>query len=117
MANTYTKIPLSGSTDGRPIKVGATATPGTTIHTAQASTTLVDEMWIWAYNSDASAKTLTIEIGGVTTPYDLVVMSIPGQSGLVAVLPGFILRNSLILRAFCNTTNVVILHGYIHRES
>ena len=31
---TFTKLKLSGSTDGKAIKVAATATAGTTIHTA-----------------------------------------------------------------------------------
>ena len=38
----YSREPLSGSTHGRGIKVVATATAGTTIHTGQASTTLTD---------------------------------------------------------------------------
>ena len=44
---TYTKRLLSGSTNGRPIKVAATATPGTTIHTAVTGTTDFDEVWIY----------------------------------------------------------------------
>ena len=35
---TFTKKKLSGSTDGKPIAVAATATPGTLIHTAVTGT-------------------------------------------------------------------------------
>ena len=46
---TFTKLKLSGSTDGKQIKVSQTATAGTTIHTAHA--TSLDEVWLWAVNS------------------------------------------------------------------
>ncbi len=38
---TYSKVLLSGSTNGKQIKVAATATPGTTIHTAVTGTTSI----------------------------------------------------------------------------
>jgi hypothetical protein len=38
---TFSKIVLSGSTDGRMIKVAATATAGTTIHTGSATLQLL----------------------------------------------------------------------------
>ena len=41
---TFTKTLLSGSTNGKAILVAATATPGTTIHTAVAGTSSLDEM-------------------------------------------------------------------------
>jgi hypothetical protein len=43
---TFSKLVLSGSTDGRMVLVAATATLGTTIHTAHA--TDQDEIWLWA---------------------------------------------------------------------
>ena len=45
---TFTKKILSGSTDGKSIKVAATATAGTTIHTGSATVTTLDEVWIYA---------------------------------------------------------------------
>ena len=46
MATTITKTLLSGSTNGRQIKVAATATPGTTIHTATNTAGQMDEVWL-----------------------------------------------------------------------
>lgn len=43
------KTKLSGATNGKQIKVVATATPGTTIHTAVAGTATWDEVWICAF--------------------------------------------------------------------
>jgi hypothetical protein len=113
----FSKIELSGSTDGRPIKVAATSSPGTTIHTAQAGTGAdnYDEIWLWAFNSDTTNRKLTLEFGGTTSPDDTIELTIPAESGLVLVIPGLILQNSLVLKAFCATTNVVMLAGYVNR--
>ena len=41
---TYTVLKLSGGTDGKNIKVAATATAGTLLHTAHA--TALDRVWL-----------------------------------------------------------------------
>lgn len=110
---TFAKLKLSGSTDGRMVKVAATATPGSTIHTAHA--TALDEIWLYAVNSDTSARKLTIELGGTTSPDDTIELTVQPESGLVLVVPGLILTNSVIVKAFCATANVVLLAGYINR--
>lgn len=111
------KIELSGSTDGRPIKVVATATAGTTIHTAAATTGAdnYDEIWLWAYNSDVADRTLTIEFGGTTAPDDTIMLTLAYQSGLYLVIPGLILQNSLVVKAFASAANVVTISGYVNR--
>ena len=57
---TIAKTTLSASTDGRAIKVAATATAGTTIHTGSSTATTYDEIWLYAINTDASDVKLTI---------------------------------------------------------
>lgn len=116
---TISKLKLSGSSDGRMIKVAATATPGTTIHTAQSSTdaSLYDEIWLWAVNSDAAAKKLTIEFGGTGAPDDLIEVTIPPESGLMLIVPGLILQNSVVVRAFAASANVILIAGYVNRIS
>lgn len=110
---TYNKIKLSGSTDGKGIKVTQTATPGTTIHTAHA--TSLDEIWLYAVNSNSAAKKLTIEWGEATAPDGNIEMTILGKSGLVLIVPGLLLTNELVVKAFCETADVIVLHGYVHR--
>lgn len=112
---TYTKVKLSGSTDGRMIKVAATATLGTTIHTAHA--TSLDEIWLYAVNSDTVDRKLTIEYGGATAPDNLIEVTIPAESGLILVCPGLILSNSLVVTAFAATANVIMIGGYVNRIS
>lgn len=110
---TYSKQKLSSSTDGKLIRIGATATPGTTIHTAHA--TDLDEVWLYAVNSDTTARKLTIEFGGTTAPNDTIEVTIQPESGLAVVVPGLILTNSLLVRAFCATADVVMVGGYVNR--
>lgn len=111
----YSKVILSGSTNGRLIKVAATSTPGTTIHTAVAGAASIDEIWLWAINTDTSDRKLTIEYGGVASPDDLIEVIIPAESGLMLVVPGLILQNSLVVKAFAAAANVVLVGGYVNR--
>jgi hypothetical protein len=117
MATTYSQVLLSGCTNGKGIKVAATATLGTTIHTAQSGTTHFDEVHLWAFNSHTADVLLTIEFGGATDPDDIIEVTIPFQSGLVKVIPGLLLQNSLVVTAFAGTANVITIHGYVHRRA
>ena len=112
---TYSKILLSGGTNGKAIKVAATATLGTTIHTAVSGTSSIDEVWLWAVNTDSADRKLTIEYGGATSPDCLVEMTIPFEDGPYLVIPGWTLQNSLVITAFAATANVVLLNGYVNR--
>ena len=118
---TFTKILLSGSTGGRPIKVAASGSTGTTIHTTQASSGVTDEVWLYANNTSASSVELTIEYGGTTNPDDRIIVSIPSKSGLSLVLPGLVLTGDdttgRTIRAFASTANVINVVGYINRIS
>lgn len=113
---TFSKIPLSGSTNGKGILVAATATPGTLIHTAVSGTTSFDEIWLYCQNTSTSSVALDIEYGGTATA-DLIEITIPGESGLVLVVPGLFLNNGLAVRAWAGTTNVLAIHGYVNRVS
>lgn len=112
---TYSKLPLSGSTNGKGIKVAAVSTLGTTIHTAVAGATDLDEIWLYAFNSDSVSRDLTIEWGGVSDPDDLIKCSIPALSGLELVVPGLLLQNGLVVTAFASLTNVITIHGFVNR--
>lgn len=112
---TFSKQLLSGSTNGKSILVAATSTPGTTVHTAVSGTSSFDEIWLYAQNTDTVDRLLTIEYGGTTSPNDKFIVTIAAQSGLVLVVPGLILQNSLVLKAFASATNVVTVNGYVNR--
>lgn len=112
----FTKDKLSGGTDGMGIKVVATSSTGTTIHTAVSGTTsgTWDEIWLWAYNSDTVDRLLTIEFGDTTAPDHNIKVTIPAQSGAVLVIPGWVLQNSKVVTAFASAANVVTIDGYVN---
>ena len=112
---TYSKQLLSGGTNGKNIKVAATASAGTTIHTAIAGTSDMDEIWLYACNTDSSDRKLTIEYGGTTSPDDLSEITIGAEAGWVLIVPGMLLQNGLIVKAFAASANVVNINGYVNR--
>jgi dihydroorotate dehydrogenase len=116
---TYSKNILSGSTDGRPILVNQTAiATGLTIHTGPNIATSFDEIWIYAMNTSASTKKLTIGWGGVTDPNDLIEVSLSAEAGLVLIAPGLILKGNatpLTIKAAAADATSINLHGYVNK--
>jgi len=112
------KRKLSGSTDGKPIKVTGTATASAdTIHTAVAGTTAgtYDEIWIFAQNNSDEPITLTIEFGGTTVPDNVIVCTLASKAGPQLIIPGLILQNAKVVKAFASTTNVISLTGHVNK--
>jgi len=115
---TFTKKILSGSTDGKAIKVVQTATAGTTIHTGSTTATTLDEVWIYAVNSSASSVKLTIEWGQADAPDGNIEVTVLPEAGLVTVIPGLLIKGNataLVVKAFASTANVICIHGYVNQ--
>ena len=115
---TFTKKILSGSTDGKAIKVAATATAGTTIHTGSSTATTLDEVWLYAVNTSSTAVKLTVEWGGTASPDDLIELTVQPEAGLVTVAPGLLIKGNatpLVIRAFAGTANVITIHGFVNQ--
>lgn len=115
---TYSKTILSGSTDGKAIKVAATATAGTTIHTGSTTASTLDEIWLYAVNTSASSVKLTVEWGGTGSPDDHIEVTVLPEAGLVTVVPGLLIKGNataLVVRAFAGTANVITIHGFVNR--
>lgn len=105
----------SGSTNGRGIKVGTTSTPGTTIHTATSTSGEIDEITIYANNSHTADVLLTIELGGTTSPDDLVQYTVPFKSGLNLIVSGHRLNGGVVVKAFAGTANVIVIFAEVNR--
>lgn len=115
---TYSRVILSGSTNGKPIPVAATSSPGTTIHTAITGTGGSDEIYLWVSNIDSASHSLTLQWGGTTDAEMLTkTCSIPANSPPIPIAPGISLQNSLIVKAFADTTNVLNISGQVNRIS
>ena len=119
---TFTKLAFQATTmttgTGLGVKVAATVTAGTTIHTAANVATTVDEIWLYAVNSSASAVKLTIEWGEATAPDGNIEQTIPAESGLYLITAGLVLQGNTtpkVVKAFAATTNVIVIHGYVNR--
>jgi hypothetical protein len=114
---TFTKKKLSGSTDGKAIKVTGTATAGAVeVHTAVAGTTVgtFDEIWVYANNTSSSSVKLTIEWGTATATDGNIELTVLPEAGLVTVIPGLILQNAKVVKAFAATADVILLTGFVN---
>lgn len=118
---TFSKLALqpAGTTGtGLGVLVAATATAGTAVHTASATSTTVDEIWLYAVNTSTSAVKLTIEWGEATAPNGNIELTVAAESGLVLVTPGLVMQGNAtakVVRAFAATANVIVIHGYVNR--
>ena len=114
---TFSKTILSGSTDGKQIKVAATATAGTLIHTGPTNTAHLHEVWLYAVNTDTTDRKLTIEWGAAASPDDLIEYTVKAENGLYLIIPGLLIKgnaSALTVRAFAATANVICISGYVN---
>ena len=114
VGDTVEKIKLSGSTDGKGIKITATSSPGTHIHTAVSGTSNFDEIWLYCYNSAAAATVLYLQCGS-TDADNLVQQTITSKNGFEPVIPGLILDNSASLKAYSATASELFIYGFVNQ--
>lgn len=111
---TVTPVVPSASVDGAPIKIAATATPGTLFHTARP--TGIDEIFAWLTNTSGADVVVTFELGGATAPDFNVKVTAPANDTILA-LAGARLQNSKTVRAFAASANVVNMFGSVNQYS
>lgn len=111
--STVAKSPLSASVDGAPIKIAATASPGTTVHVSGA--TSVQTAYLTITNTSTAAVAVTIQKAGTTSPDTKVLYqySLPAD-GFPHELPPMVITNSKNILVFAGTTNVVLVDGFIN---
>ncbi len=105
---TYTK--LSASTNGRAIKVVATASAGTLVHTTGGTESFVT---MDAYNSGTVEQVVVVQWGGTTSPDDHYVFRLPPGRAPVLLFDRKFIAGSLLIRVYSTTANVVIVGGYV----
>lgn len=109
----------TGSTNGLPILLTTTSSPGNIIHTFTSDTTgnITDSLWFYAANEHTAALQISIELvlGGTTRT--ITSQSLPSKGGLYQVFPAPIAgNNGLIVRAFCATANVIQILAFVNRR-
>jgi len=110
------KRKFSASSYGKNIAIDATNVSISTdlIHRAVAGVKEYDEVWLYAINNSASDVVLTLLWGG-TTSNDYIKETIDPSSGLFMVVPGFVINNAKEIRAIADTTEVLVVNGYVDR--
>lgn len=115
---TYSIEKLSGSTDGRGIKVtGTSSGAADTIHTATSGSGDIDLVTLWAVNQDADGETRTLTLcwGGTTSPDDLITLPVPCKVGLIPLCERMPILNSLVVKAYADEANDVVIFGRVER--
>jgi hypothetical protein len=115
---TYSIEKLSGSTDGKGIKITGTASgSAVTIHTATSGSGDIDLVTLFATNQDVDGETrsLTIGWGGTTDPDNLITVPIPCKAGPVAVCDRMPILNSLVINAWADEASDVVIYGHVQR--
>lgn len=109
---TYTKLNPSASSNGAPVKVVATATPGTLFHTAVSVGQ--DEIYLYLTNTSVNDVLATVEFGGATAPDFHINTTVPAND-TVLLVAGVPLTNSVTCKVYAGTANVLNAFGYVNR--
>jgi len=117
---TYSKVALSGgAADGTGIELAVDSGTFTTIHTTTTTVSTLDEIWLYASNTDATDRKVTLKFGGTDDPDDLIEYTVTAESGLALVVPGLILAGKastgLILLGAAAVASKVTVFGYVNR--
>jgi hypothetical protein len=119
---TYTKQLLSQSTNGKSIVITASGANTTTIHTTQASSSVVDEVWLYATNSTTSDIMFNLLYGGTDFTTDILFEGvIEAYGGNVLLCPGLIAKGDgatgLSIYGNASVLSGINVFGYVNRIS
>lgn len=78
----------------------------------------MQEVWIYANNTISSD--LTLNIGWCSTVSDdnngsTITVGVPGQAGLLLVIPGLIIPSGFYIVANASTADSLILYGFVNK--
>lgn len=109
---------LSGQTNGKNILITATTNGGAqTIHTVSSSTATLEFLTIEACNVAASHATngLYLLMGGTSEPNDLIHIDLNHGDGAVVVQDKRLMQNGVIVKAYADNANGIVIYGYYQR--
>jgi hypothetical protein len=116
---TYSKIPLSQSSNGKAIMVTLSSAPGSLIHSTGISSANIDEVWLYASNISTADTLLTLYWGSSASSDIASVINIQAYAGPVLISPGLILRGDDSSSSTIYTTvqqpSAVEIVGYVNR--
>lgn len=112
------KIPLSASTDGKPIPVSAST--NFVVHTTGTSSTVEDSINLYIWNNGASSTTVKFYIGSTSFPDHAFTITLAANTGITKVFGGYVLTGDGTTgrSVFVNTSSIsVSAFGYVNRIS
>ena len=113
---TYSKQYLTGSVNGTGVELAVDSGTYTTVHTSSGTAGHIDEIWLYASNTDTSDIKVTLKFGGTDDPDDIIEVTVGAEAGLVLLVPGLILKGgSLVLLGAAATAAKVTVFGYVNR--
>lgn len=112
----FTKELLSASVDGKQVSVTATGTGSPTeVHAALSGTNTKDEVYLYAYNANASEIVLTVLWGG-TNAADEIKVPVPSRQGRLMIADGKLIQNGQHVTAYTSTgTTPGTIDGFVNR--
>jgi len=119
---TYSKQFLSQSANGKSITIAASGINTTNIHTTLSSSSVIDEVWLYATNPTTSDVMFNLLYGGTNFTTDVLFEGvIEAYAGNVLICPGLIAKGNGTtgLSIYGNTSVVsgVNVFGYVNRIS
>ena len=119
---TYSKQLLSTSPSGRPINITATGTNVQEVHTTPASSSSLDEVWLYATNPTTSDVMFSLLYGGSGFNNDILFEGvIEAYAGSVLICPGLIAKgdgtSGFPIYGNVSIPSGVNVFGYVNRIS
>lgn len=116
---TFSKIILSGSTNGQGIPVTATtASQGSLLHTAvTGSAGSVDEVYVYVHSTVTTIATIKFAYGPTTATGSRFSYTVTADdlSGLHLAFPGLVMNGAIALKAYATTANIINCFGFVNR--
>jgi hypothetical protein len=113
----YSRVLLSQATGGEGIVVSATTSVGAQdVHTTGSSSSVIDEVWIYASNEHTALVDVTLEF---VANNETITTTLEPGTGLNVLVPGLPLTGNgssgRSVKVFADTANVVTVFGYVNR--
>lgn len=109
-------IPSESPSDlGAPVVITGTAIgAATTIHTHDSSAS-VDHLWLWAANTDAVTREITLLVGGATTAHVAAYVSLAAKGAPTLLCENLKITGGLSVSAFADSASKVNVWGRVDR--
>jgi len=119
----YTTIPLSSATTSGNSPITVNAGAWVTVHATDTSSTVQDEIWLYAYNPNATAIDMSVRVNQTVIGFSTTMArySIPAY-GTLLVVPGIPFSGAyggtVTIQCYALTgANPVHVYGYVNRIS